>query len=137
MVDGFYDNILYFDGCESIINTNDYVLFVVPYHMKLDAMEVVAELREHGIPFDAYCDCERIEATGKTGAVVMGENGFRPRGLLDTRQKMYLISSLADKIRELGGNDALCEAVSYAIQDMDDANISADEIAVEKLCGLK
>ena len=133
----FYSNLVYYDECESFVNTDDTVSLVIPYHMEANAMEVVAELREHHILFDAYSGCERIETTGKTGAVVMGEAGFIPRALLDTRQKCYLIKALADKLREVGGEDTLYEATSDALQDMEDANIPADEFAVEDICGLK
>lgn len=131
-----YENILYYGECESIVNGNGSVSLVIPEHMSLEAMEVITELREHGIKFDAYNGSERIEASGKTGAIVMGENGFVPRALLSTRQKLYLITALAEKLREVGGEDAVFEAEENAMQDMEDANIPADETAVNNLCGL-
>lgn len=131
-----YENILYYGECESIVNGNGSVSLVIPEHMSLEAMEVITELREHGIKFDAYNGSERIEASGKTGAIVMGENGFVPRALLSTRQKLYLITALAEKLREVGGEDAVFEAGENAMQDMEDANIPADETAVNNLCGL-
>lgn len=131
-----YENILYYGECESIVNGNGSVSLVIPEHMSLEAMKVITELREHGIKFDAYNGSERIEASGKTGAIVMGENGFVPRALLSTRQKLYLITALAEKLREVGGEDAVFEAGENAMQDMEDANISADETAVNNLCGL-
>lgn len=131
-----YENILYYGECESIVNGNGSVSLVIPEHMRLEAMEVITELREHGIKFDAYNGSERIEASGKTGAIVMGENGFVPRALLSTRQKLYLITALAEKLREVGGEDAVFEAGENAMQDMEDANIPADETAVNNLCGL-
>lgn len=131
-----YENILYYGECESIVNGNGSVSLVVPEHMSLEVMEVITELREYGIKFDAYNGSERIEASGKTGAIVMGENGFVPRALLSTRQKLYLITALAEKLREVGGEDAVLEAGGNAMQDMDDANIPADETAVNNLCGL-
>lgn len=131
-----YENILYYGECESIVNGNGSVSLVVPEHMSLEVMEVITELREYGIKFDAYNGSERIEASGKTGAIVMGENGFVPRALLSTRQKLYLITALAEKLREVGGEDAVLEAGGNAMQDMEDANIPADETAVNNLCGL-
>ena len=131
------ESLVYYDECESVVDGLDATCFVVPEYMTDIAMSAINELRTNKVAFDAYSGCDRIETSGYTGAVVMGETGFIPRALLNVRQKCYLIAALAEKLREVGGEDVLSEAIECALEDMEDANIPADEVAVNNLCGMK